>query len=619
MTNTHQIAMSTTVFNREWLKRVTSVVAILAVVAAAIGLPVITPNPAGVSPVLAIARADCPPDCGPGGGGNPSGPPGGGTEFVPPSMPATPSYEPGRGYPAPDQNNSVSIYNSAAPQPSQAAQPNQQSAQNQDGSYNRAANGEQQPNNYQQAPNNQQINNDWQKLSDQLNKQQSSTNQDGGNQNSQNKEERDQQDCSSIMESLEVQRDSIIPSPEEIEQARQSIETWVQQTPSYGDANSGGPIGQPAVPSFYDPTALDPAAEDPVEIARKVILQQIFENKLAENNLSLEDCQEPAAAEVELAQRETAVTTHEQPSRQEPDWKDPLGCPRDGGGPPSSPDDLEQLNSKAVIDRFKDMNQRLDSVGLDPVNKRERDAASTRGLADIGDVPDFSRYDPSSLVNGDNGEFSFSYVDEFGETNRATATPNGQGLTVRVFGAEGMVQYLYVQSCHSYVFTKSVPPPDVGFVYPDEVSEELLNALVSLGLDLTASAAKGIVRMIAGWWRGRAERSAIAKGIEAAEARAADADQRLIKGWSGRKGYELSVPRGTNPPATINGRYFTGHALDQMQARGIPPTVVDSIVSTVKPVAGNKPGTLLYIDPVNKIWVVTNTKGDVVTVSYGKS
>lgn len=147
--------------------------AVVAVVAAAIAIPITAPEPApGSAPmVIAIARADCPPDCGPVGGGSPSGPPGGGTEFVPPSMPAMPSYEPGRGQPPFDQNNGISIYNSAAPQPSQAAQPSQAPIQNQDGTYNRAANGEQQPVNYNNAPNNQQLNNDWRRLNEQLNNQ----------------------------------------------------------------------------------------------------------------------------------------------------------------------------------------------------------------------------------------------------------------------------------------------------------------------------------------------------------------------------------------------------------------------------------------------------------------
>ncbi|BBB42226.1 hypothetical protein MASB_27920 [Mycobacteroides abscessus subsp. bolletii BD] len=166
---------------QRWLRRAASAVAIVAIVTTAIGLPVISPEATTESsPVLAIARADCPPDCGGNpGGGNPSGPPGGGTEFVPPSIPAMPPYEPGRGYPAPDQNNGISVYNSATPQPSQAAQPNQTPAQNQDGTYNRAANGEQQPVTYNNAPNNQQPSSDWRELNQRLTRQHGDSSENG--------------------------------------------------------------------------------------------------------------------------------------------------------------------------------------------------------------------------------------------------------------------------------------------------------------------------------------------------------------------------------------------------------------------------------------------------------
>lgn len=221
MTDTHQITTSARTFNREWSKRAPWALSVLALVAAAVGLPVIVPGPdSGSSPVMAIARADCPPDCGggPGNGGTPSGPAGGGTEFVPPSMPAMPSYEPGCGYPAPDQNNGISIYNSAAPQPSQAAQPSRQPVQNQDGSYNRAANGEQQPINYTNAPNNQGVSQDWQQLSDQLNSPQNqqgpdknqSPNQDEqqSGRSQSNQQEQEQQQCRSIMSSAVGEHDA---------------------------------------------------------------------------------------------------------------------------------------------------------------------------------------------------------------------------------------------------------------------------------------------------------------------------------------------------------------------------------------------------------------------------
>jgi len=198
---------------RRVLRRVSSTVAVLAVLAAAIGVPVMSPeSDSGTNPVLAIARADCPPDCGggPGNGGMPSGPPGGGTEFVPPSIPAMPSYDPGRGQPPLDQNNGISIYNSAAPQPGQAAQPSQAPVQNQDGSYSRAANGEQQPINHN-APNNQQINQDWQQLSNQLNNQTGQPAQNDG-QPDQSQSQDNGNTCESVLAPLGVGAVSFTPS-----------------------------------------------------------------------------------------------------------------------------------------------------------------------------------------------------------------------------------------------------------------------------------------------------------------------------------------------------------------------------------------------------------------------
>ncbi|TEA06650.1 DUF6973 domain-containing protein [Mycobacteroides salmoniphilum] len=210
-TTMDEIRMATGAPTPRWLRRASCAAAVVAIVAAAIGLSVIAPESTfGSGSMVAIARADCPPDCGggPGNGGTPSGPPGGGTEFAPPSMSAMPSYEPGRGQPPLDQNNGISIYNSAAPQPSQAAQPSQQPVQNQDGSYNRAANGEQQPINYNNAPNNQQLNNDWQNLSNQLNNQSQGSGQQPEQNTTQTDQMQDKQDndetCQSIL--MTVQR-----------------------------------------------------------------------------------------------------------------------------------------------------------------------------------------------------------------------------------------------------------------------------------------------------------------------------------------------------------------------------------------------------------------------------
>ncbi|MGH3952739.1 MAG: DUF2599 domain-containing protein [Mycobacterium sp.] len=247
---------------RKVLRRVSTTAAVLTVLAAAIGVPVVSPqHDSGTNPVLAIARADCPPDCGggPGNGGTPSGPPGGGTEFVPPSMPAMPSYEPGRGQPPLDQNNGVSIYNSAAPQPSQAAQPSQPPVQNQDGSFNRASNGEQQPVNYNNAPGNQEVSQDWQQLSDRLNNQMQG--QPEQQQPAQNNEQQDQsqktkqdrkQTCESVEASVRQQfsADLFELTEQEISQAQQEQNDELQQDNEELQRNGLQPKAGSAIPTY---------------------------------------------------------------------------------------------------------------------------------------------------------------------------------------------------------------------------------------------------------------------------------------------------------------------------------------------------------------------------------
>jgi RHS repeat-associated protein len=81
---------------------------------------------------------------------------------------------------------------------------------------------------------------------------------------------------------------------------------------------------------------------------------------------------------------------------------------------------------------------------------------------------------------------------------------------------------------------------------------------------------------------------------------------------TGRRGSPMDVPRGTNAPATINGRQYTGHALDQMQSRGIPSSVVEDAIQNGIKSPGNTSGTTVNLGPDVK--VVTNSSGGVVTV-----
>jgi len=71
-----------------------------------------------------------------------------------------------------------------------------------------------------------------------------------------------------------------------------------------------------------------------------------------------------------------------------------------------------------------------------------------------------------------------------------------------------------------------------------------------------------------------------------------------------------------NLPATIGGRYYTGHALDNMQARGITPSVVEH---TIRCGQRYRSGSeYVYYDKINDVTVVTNKRGDVISTRRGQ-
>lgn len=71
-----------------------------------------------------------------------------------------------------------------------------------------------------------------------------------------------------------------------------------------------------------------------------------------------------------------------------------------------------------------------------------------------------------------------------------------------------------------------------------------------------------------------------------------------------------------NEDAVIAGRHFSKHAIDRMQDRGILPSVVENAISNGKPTP-SRGGTTIHYDATNKVSVVTNKSGGVVTVTYG--
>ena len=88
----------------------------------------------------------------------------------------------------------------------------------------------------------------------------------------------------------------------------------------------------------------------------------------------------------------------------------------------------------------------------------------------------------------------------------------------------------------------------------------------------------------------------------------------------GRRGSPLGSVQG-NAPTTIGGRQYSGHAIDQMQARGVPPSVAENTIQhgvpgRPQPVGS---GTTSHFDSVNNITVITDTaSGRVVTVFPGR-
>jgi hypothetical protein len=93
----------------------------------------------------------------------------------------------------------------------------------------------------------------------------------------------------------------------------------------------------------------------------------------------------------------------------------------------------------------------------------------------------------------------------------------------------------------------------------------------------------------------------------------------------GRKGWELKphylqqrVNR--NMFSFINDRFYSGHALDQMQNRGIPPSVVENTlkIGQIKPDVKVK-GRLNYYDRINDVTVITEESCDeIVTTFFGE-
>ena len=85
----------------------------------------------------------------------------------------------------------------------------------------------------------------------------------------------------------------------------------------------------------------------------------------------------------------------------------------------------------------------------------------------------------------------------------------------------------------------------------------------------------------------------------------------------GRRGTPMTTYG--NAPGEVGGRQYSGHAFDQMQGRGVPPSAVENTVRTGRASPDPIPGRSRHYDSVNDLTVVTDSQsGRVITVMTGE-
>ena len=80
----------------------------------------------------------------------------------------------------------------------------------------------------------------------------------------------------------------------------------------------------------------------------------------------------------------------------------------------------------------------------------------------------------------------------------------------------------------------------------------------------------------------------------------------------------IEIQPRTNEPATIGNTPFSGHAIDRMQGRGIPPSAVTDTILNGQTSPGKEPGTTAHYSPANNLTVFTNdATGNAITIHKG--
>ena len=91
--------------------------------------------------------------------------------------------------------------------------------------------------------------------------------------------------------------------------------------------------------------------------------------------------------------------------------------------------------------------------------------------------------------------------------------------------------------------------------------------------------------------------------------------QNPATGFRGSRGFPLErspMQKTRNHRQLVNGRLYSGHALDQLQDRGIMPSVVENAIQHGRQIP-NSNGTA-FVDDINRIKVIVNRNGEIITV-----
>jgi RHS repeat-associated protein len=167
--------------------------------------------------------------------------------------------------------------------------------------------------------------------------------------------------------------------------------------------------------------------------------------------------------------------------------------------------------------------------------------------------------------------------------------------------------------------------PNCSLSVPNEAHPDYCeSAIPSHAIEDAALLATGIYGAVRGALAtteaaGAAESAVVARARSAIERGAVSGSQRLQLGNMGvDEAGNLTDNVVRNASANIGGRTYTGHALDQMQNRGLTPSVIENTISSGATRAGNTAAEIRYFDSVNNLSVVLDrASGRVVTVRYG--